>query len=167
MNRPGSRPGLRIGEAAERAGVSARTLRYYEELGLLPPSARTPGGARRYTEPDIGRLAHIRELQELMGFNLDEIRSVVSAEDRLATLRQAYFSSTESPERQVEILREAMVLNARLRERVEAKKAGLDRMLAQLESKHERYIVVLDALNRGEPPPPPVDEPTAAPAPGR
>ena len=158
---------LRIGEAAARVGVSSRTLRYYEELGLLPPSSRTPGGARRYTEPDIERLAHIRELQELMGFNLDEIRPVVSAEDRLAKLREAYFSNTESPERQVEILQEAMVLNAQLRERVEAKKAGLDRMLAQLESKYERYIVVRDALNRGEPPPPPVDEPTAGAAPGR
>jgi hypothetical protein len=40
---------LRIGEAAARVGVSSRTLRYYEELGLLTPSGRTPGGARRYT----------------------------------------------------------------------------------------------------------------------
>jgi DNA-binding transcriptional MerR regulator len=64
---------LRIGEAAARVGVSSRTLRYYEELGLLTPSGRTPGGARRYTNEDIARLEHIRVLQELMGFNLEEI----------------------------------------------------------------------------------------------
>ncbi len=47
---------LRIGEAAERAGVSCRTLRYYEELGLLVPAGHSAGGARRYTGDDVERL---------------------------------------------------------------------------------------------------------------
>ena len=81
---------LRIGEAAARAAVSVRTLRYYEELGLLTPSARSPGGARRYAEEDLARLARIRELKDLLGFNLDEVRTVLTAEDRLGDLRAAY-----------------------------------------------------------------------------
>jgi DNA-binding transcriptional MerR regulator len=139
---------LRIGEAAARVGVSSRTLRYYEELGLLNPSGRTPGGARRYTDDDIARLEHIRELQELMGFNLDEILEVVSIEDRLATLRAEWLAG-RPPERRAEILAEAMRHNARLRARVEAKMARLVQFLEDLDARRQRYREVqreLDAL---------------------
>jgi DNA-binding transcriptional MerR regulator len=129
---------LRIGEAAARVGVSSRTLRYYEELGLLRPSARTPGGARRYAEDDIARLEHIRELQELMGFNLEEILEVVGTEDRLATLRAEWLAG-RPPERRAEILAEALELNTRLRERVGRKRDRLEGVLEQLEVKRRRY----------------------------
>ena len=129
---------LRIGEAAARVGVSSRTLRYYEELGLLTPSGRTPGGARRYTEDDIARLAHIRDLQELMGFNLEEILEVVRTEDRLATLRAEWLAG-RPPERRAEILAEALQLNARLRSRVESKLARLGQFLDGLDAKRRRY----------------------------
>ena len=61
----------RIGEIADAAGVSTRTLRYYEELGLVSPSGHSPGGARRYSDADLARVLRIRELQDLVGFNLD------------------------------------------------------------------------------------------------
>jgi DNA-binding transcriptional MerR regulator len=150
-----SEPGLRIGEAAARAGVSTRTLRYYEELGLLPPSTRTTGGARRYAEAELERLAHIRELQHLMGFNLEEIRAIVATEDRLRALRAEYYAGDGDPGRQVGILDEALELNARLRGQIEAKRAGLDRMLGELTGRRERYLEVRDALVKGEQPPPP------------
>ncbi len=129
---------LRIGEAAARVGVSSRTLRYYEELGLLTPSGRTPGGARRYTDDDIARLEHIRELQELMGFNLDEILAVMRIEDRLAKLR-AEWQAGRPPERRAEIIEEALRHNADLRARVEAKIARLGAFLDSLDEKRERY----------------------------
>jgi DNA-binding transcriptional MerR regulator len=129
---------LRIGEAAARVGVSCRTLRYYEELGLLTPSGRTPGGARRYTDDDIARLEHIRELQELMGFNLDEILEVVRTEDRLARLRAEWLAG-RPPERRAEILAEALRHNTDLRGRVEAKIARLGVFLDSLDEKRQRY----------------------------
>ena len=129
---------LRIGEAAARVGVSSRTLRYYEELGLLTPSGRTPGGARRYTDEDIARLEHIRELQELMGFNLDEILAVMRIEDRLAKLR-AEWQAGRPPERRAEMIEEALRHNAELRARVEAKIARLGAFLDSLDEKRERY----------------------------
>jgi DNA-binding transcriptional MerR regulator len=137
---------LRIGEAAARVGVSSRTLRYYEELGLLTPSGRTPGGARRYTDDDIGRLEHIRELQELMGFNLEEILEVVRIEDRLAGLRAEWLAG-RPPERRAEILAEAMRYNANLRARVEAKIARLDQFLERLDAKRQRYREVQRELD--------------------
>lgn len=140
---------LRIGKAAARVGVSRRTLRYYEELGLLTPSERTPGGARRYTEDDVARLAHIRELQELMGFNLDEILEVVRAEDRLATLRAEWLAG-RPPQRRAEILAEALELNARLRARVQRKQGQLEQMLEQLEAKRRRYHQLRQELEEPE-----------------
>jgi len=139
---------LRIGEAAARVGVSSRTLRYYEELGLLTPSGRTPGGARRYTDDDIARLEHIRELQELMGFNLDEILAVMRIEDRLAKLR-AEWQAGRTPERRAEMIEEALRHNADLRARVEAKITRLGAFLDSLDEKRERYRMAqreMDAL---------------------
>src|ERR1700729_2002132 len=73
-----------IGAAAEKAGVSQRALRYYQELGLLTPCGCTPGGLRRYSEDDLARVARIRQLQTLLGFNLEEVAVVLRNEDRMA-----------------------------------------------------------------------------------
>lgn len=88
---PDTAPHLRIGEAAGLAGVSTRTLRYYQELGLLTPSGKTAGGARRYSEADVARIQRIRHLQDLVGLDLNEIRTVLTAEDRLAAIRREWF----------------------------------------------------------------------------
>src|SRR5256885_15039558 len=97
----------RIGEVAEAAGVSTRTLRYYEELGLLSPAGHSPGGARRYSDGDLARVLRIRELQQLVGFNLDEIKTIVAAEARLDELRTE-FKAGRSPEREREMVAEAI-----------------------------------------------------------
>ena len=90
---------FRIGEAAERAGVSPRTLRWYEEIGLLSPSGHTTGGARRYSEEDLTRIEHIRELQSLLGLDLGEIRDILWGEDALAGLRREYHAGAEAARR--------------------------------------------------------------------
>ena len=141
--RPGgtgvSSPGMaRIGEVAARAGVSVRTLRYYEELGLLAPSAHTAGGARRYAEEDVARLLRIRELQELLGFDLGEIGDVLRAEDELADLRRQYHGDAGATRRRA-ILEDAIDINRRMRTVVRAKQQRLDDMMRDLESKARLY----------------------------
>ncbi len=89
---PDPTPRLRIGEAAAQAEMSTRTLRYYQELGLLTPSGTTAGGARRYSDADVARLHRIRHLRDLVGFNLTEIGVVLSAEDRLAEIRREWWA---------------------------------------------------------------------------
>ncbi len=71
---------MRIGEVAERAGVSAKAIRYYEQLGILVPPARTPSGYRAYDETVLGRLGFLRSAQAL-GLSLDEIRQIVAFRD--------------------------------------------------------------------------------------
>ncbi|MBM2614053.1 MerR family transcriptional regulator [Actinoplanes sp. LDG1-06] len=75
---------MQIGEAAERVGLSIRTIRHYEEAGLVVPSARSEGGFRLYTEPDLDRLRVIKRMKPL-GFTLEEMRDLLQILDALAT----------------------------------------------------------------------------------
>lgn len=67
---------MRIGEVSARTGLSLRTIRYYEEVGLVTPSARSRGGFRLYTEPDVARLTLVRRMKPL-GFQLDEMKELL------------------------------------------------------------------------------------------
>ncbi|MFE9687185.1 MerR family transcriptional regulator [Streptomyces sp. NPDC006285] len=73
---------MQIGEVAARTELSLRTIRHYEETGLVLPSARSQGGFRLYTETDVARLMVIRRMKPL-GFTLDEMRDLLDATDRL------------------------------------------------------------------------------------
>ncbi|WP_422745137.1 MerR family transcriptional regulator [Micromonospora sp. WMMD754] len=75
---------MQIGEAAERVGLSIRTIRHYEEAGLIVPSARSEGGFRLYTGPDLDRLAVVKRMKPL-GFTLDEMRDLLTVLDALDT----------------------------------------------------------------------------------
>ncbi len=138
---------LRIGEAGQELGVSPRTLRWYEELGLLAPAGYSAGGARRYCRGDLDRVVHIRELQALLGFDLTEIKELLRAEDSLAGLRSEYRSGADDDRRR-EILEEALAINARLAGLVAAKQARLERMTADLDAKNRRYRKLLRDLGR-------------------
>jgi DNA-binding transcriptional MerR regulator len=74
---------MRIGEVAERTEMSFRTLRHYDEIGLVTPSARTEGGFRLYTEDDIARILLIRRMKPL-GYSLDEMRELLDVVEALA-----------------------------------------------------------------------------------
>ena len=71
---------MQIGELAERAEMSLRTIRHYDEVGLLKPSARTDGGFRLYTEQDLARLLVIRRMKPL-GYTLEEMGAVLRVVD--------------------------------------------------------------------------------------
>jgi DNA-binding transcriptional MerR regulator len=128
-------PLLGIGAAAERAGVSERALRYYQQLGLLVPACTTPGGLRRYSEEDLARVARIRELQTLLGLNLDEIAVVLRNEDRLAEIRLSYHDERTSDEERRRLTGECLTLQESLRATVEAKRAALESFLTDLDAR--------------------------------
>lgn len=76
---------LHIGEVAERAGLSLRTVRYYEEQGLVAPEGRTEGGFRLYTDEHVDRLLLIKHMKPL-GFSIQEMRELLDTRDALKTL---------------------------------------------------------------------------------
>lgn len=71
---------MRIGDVAERTSLSLRTLRHYDEMGLVEPSARTHGGFRLYTEDDVSRLMLVRRMKPL-GYTLEEMRELLLVVD--------------------------------------------------------------------------------------
>jgi DNA-binding transcriptional MerR regulator len=82
---------LRIGEVAELTGTTPRTIRYYEEIGLLPESAdRVQGKHRLYTEADVERIQEIVRLRDLLGLSLDQLCKLLEAETARAELRREW-----------------------------------------------------------------------------
>ncbi len=129
---------LGIGAAAARAGVSERALRYYQQIGLLTPCASTPGGMRRYSEDDLGRVARIRQLQTLLGLNLDEIAVLLRNEDRLAEIREACRREHTTAADRRELCAESLRLQEELRDTVWAKRQAIDGFLADLDARIAR-----------------------------
>jgi len=74
---------MRIGELAERTGLSLRTIRFYEEVGVLAPAPRTKGGFRQFTDGDMQRLLLVRQMKPL-GFTVEEMRNLLEAIEVLA-----------------------------------------------------------------------------------
>src|SRR5436305_13634659 len=78
-----------IEQVAALTGLTKRTLRYYEEVGLLPPTDRTGGNYRRDSDEDVRRLERIKRLRDLLGFTLAEIREIMPPEDERVLLQEA------------------------------------------------------------------------------
>ncbi|HLH47317.1 MAG TPA: MerR family transcriptional regulator [Acidimicrobiales bacterium] len=133
-----------IGEAAAKAGVSERALRYYQQLGLINPSGCTPGGLRRYSDDDLARVERLRELQELLGFDLEAIRAIFDTEDRLAALKAEYRSEETDDARRRELIAEGLALRGDLRTTVVARLERLQRFLDHLDAERERLQGLLD-----------------------
>ena len=132
----------RIGEVAERAGVTTRTMRYYEELGLLGATAeRTKGAHRLYTDADITRLQELIRLRDLLGLTLDELVELTEAEEARAALRTQRAESASDRER-ARIVKAAISLIQRQLELVNARQQRLsefaDELAEKLRSLHER-----------------------------
>jgi DNA-binding transcriptional MerR regulator len=89
---------MQIGEVAERTGLSLRTIRHYEEVGLLPESERSPGGFRLYGEAAVQRLLLVKQMKPL-DFSLDEMRDLIEVRDRLASPRLSERTRTQLLER--------------------------------------------------------------------
>ena len=139
----GGGPLFGIGAAAARAGVSERALRYYQQIGLLVPASITPGGLRRYSEDDLARVARIRELQSLLGLNLDEIAIVLRNEDRIAEIRLSYRHARTSATERRRLTRECLGLAEDLRVTVQAKRDALDGFLADLDVRMDKARALL------------------------
>ena len=139
---------LQIGEVAERTGVTQRTLRFYEEKGLLHPPTRMDGGFRLYSEQDVKRVEHIRRLQDLLGIALAEIKEMVEAEEVLRELRAQYrpdSAVTEKRrqlERAIEVVQRQYAIVKQKTEQMEEMKAHLEERL----NTFDRWAKELDEL---------------------
>jgi DNA-binding transcriptional MerR regulator len=141
---------LQIGEVAERTGVTQRTLRFYEEKGLLNPPSRMEGGFRLYSEEDVKRVQKIRRLQDLLGVSLAEIKEMVEAESVLRELRARYRPEAALPEKRRQLEQAIEVTQAQYAI-VQQKVSQMREMETQIEERlslFEGWMKDLEKLER-------------------
>lgn len=124
----GSTPLLRIQEVADETGLTPRAIRYYEEIGLLAPAARSGGDYRLYDADDLDRLRFIRGLRDDAGFSLSEIGQLLEDEQARTRNRTRFRESRDAAERR------SLVVDALSR---------ADRQVATLRAKIERLETML------------------------
>lgn len=141
----------KIGEVAEDVGITQRTIRYYEELGLLGADrARLKGSHRLFTEADISRLRELVRLRNLLGLTLDELTQLAEAAQVSEYLRARWETSTADEER-AEIIEAAIPNVERQLELVHARQRSLTEFEAELTDKLARMRERLADLERHSP----------------
>jgi DNA-binding transcriptional MerR regulator len=139
---------LRITEVATEVGLTARSIRYYEELGLLKPAARSEGDYRLYDADDVERLRFIRGLRDDAGFSLGDIGRLL--EDEAARVRnRARFREATDPVERRGIVADAL---ARMDDQIAILRAKHDRiqsMIAEAEGRRRHFEVYLADLDAG------------------
>ena len=136
---------LRIGEVAELTGTTPRTIRYYEEIGLLPEAEdRAQGKRRHYTRDDVDRLAELIRLRDLLGLSLEDLKRLGEAETARAGLRERW-QQTDDPSEQRHILEQSLVHIADQLKLVRARQAELQRLEDELAAKQRRVRSLLRA----------------------
>jgi len=148
---------LRIGDVARMVGTTPRTIRYYEEIGLLAEAPARPSGRHRlYTEAEVERLREVMRLKELLGVSLEELKTLLTAEEARAEVRAQLRREDVNPGRRRELLHEALghidrQLELVRRRAVELSK--LDEELSDTRKRVRRKIRELDAQTAGSFPP--------------
>jgi DNA-binding transcriptional MerR regulator len=138
---------IRIGEVAERVGITARTIRYYEEIGLLPGGRRRKGEHRLYDEADVERLAELKRLRDLLNLSLEELKQLLEAEEARAALRRRWHEADSAAERR-RIVEAALPHVETQLELVRRRKAELDRLEAELVTKRRALLSRRRELSR-------------------
>jgi MerR family transcriptional regulator, repressor of the yfmOP operon len=138
-----------IGEVAEQTGVTQRTLRFYEEKGLVDPPERMEGGFRLYSDEDVNRILYIKRLQELLGFTLSEIKEMVEAEELLQQLVATFRPDRELPAR---LKRSDQIIDALTRQlevvnhKVEHLTTMREELMGKMDRMQKRRKEIADAI---------------------
>jgi MerR family transcriptional regulator, repressor of the yfmOP operon len=138
-------PLRRIQDVGDEVGLTTRAIRYYEEMGLLTPAARSDGSHRLYDSSDVERLRSIRGLRDDAGFSVGDITRLLEGSDHLARSRAA-FHDAESPVERLRIARDGLGRIDRQVELLEEKIERLRAMLAETSARRTRIAAKIDQL---------------------
>lgn len=124
---------LRIGDVARLVQTTPRTIRYYEEIGLLPETPARPSGRHRlYTQAEVERLREVMRLKSLLGVSLDELKTLLTAEEARAEVRAQLSREDVDSAQRMELLHEALGHIDRQLELVRHRSAELTRLELEL-----------------------------------
>jgi DNA-binding transcriptional MerR regulator len=139
MSTAAERELLRISDVARAVGTTTRTIRYYEEIGLLPHAEDREHGAHRlYTHADVDRLREVLQLKQLLGVSLGELKTLVEAEDARAALRAEWESHDLDQARRKAILDEALGHIERQLGLLRARRAAIEQLESELVARRRR-----------------------------
>ncbi|OKO92220.1 MerR family transcriptional regulator [Geobacillus proteiniphilus] len=124
---------FKIDDVARATGLTKRTIRYYEEIGLIKPPARSEGGTRLYTAEDIERLKNIVAAREVLGFSLQELQHFLALKEKIEAHRTEYRHAAAGSEKWREL---------------EQIGAGLRRQIAMLEEKMKKMTMLKQELEQ-------------------
>ena len=141
---------LKIQEAAAEVGLTARSVRYYEEMGLMRPAARSEGDYRLYDESDLERLRFIKGLRDDAGFSLAEIAQLLEDEAARERGHTAFHATTDAAERQ-RILCERVASFGRQIATLELKIARLQVMVDETETRRARTVARIAEIGSEQP----------------
>ena len=158
---PDDRSLLRIQEVAATLGLTTRAIRYYEEVGLLEPAARSEGAYRLFDEDDVERLRFIKGLRDDAGFSLAEIGRLLEDEAARTRNRVRFRSSRDTAERRA-IVDDALDRVDRQIESLRAKQDRLAAMIAEAEGRREHLLAHIADLEAGREPAPHEHAPASA-----
>ena len=144
---------LRIQEVAAETGLTPRAIRYYEELGLLKPAARSEGSYRLYDDDDLERLRFIKGLRDDAGFSLAEIGQLLEDETARARNRER-FRSTNDPDERTAIVKDAFVRIDRQIAILRDKIGRLEAMVTEAEGRRAHLEAHLEEIRTGTRPAP-------------
>jgi DNA-binding transcriptional MerR regulator len=148
---------LRIGDVARLLGTTPRTIRYYEEIGLLPEAPARPSGQHRiYTQAEVDRISEVMRLKHLLGVSLEELKTLLTAEEARAEVRAQLRRDDVDPERRRELLNQALGHIDRQLELVRhraSELAKLEHELSETRKRVRRKVRGLDAARDGTFPP--------------
>ncbi|MFL5861585.1 MAG: MerR family transcriptional regulator [Solirubrobacteraceae bacterium] len=148
MSATADRP-LRIGEVAELTGTTARTIRYYEEIGLLDSAPeRAQGKHRVYTQGDVDRVREIIRLRDLLGLSLDQLSQLLEAESARAHLRDE-LQQTDDPGERKRILEELLTHISNQLELVQGRLGELTELAVELSDKQRRVTQKIREIDAG------------------
>jgi DNA-binding transcriptional MerR regulator len=137
---------LRIGEVAELTGTTPRTIRYYEEIGLLPGTAeREQGKHRSYSDADVERVREIVRLRDLLGLSLEQLSKLLEAEAARAEIRREY-RQTEDPETRRRLLDQSLRHIGTQLELVRGRRRELEELESELVEKRRQVNKKLGEL---------------------
>ncbi len=136
---------IKISDVAKQFGLTLRTLRYYEEIGLINPVYHKVGKERLYEKEELEKLTKIKELQDLLGLKLSDIKQVLEVESKFDQLKTEFLSSETIGEK-VLILTQAVGTNVELINTVEERLSKLRKYKKELQSRQVRIETKLKSM---------------------
>ncbi|MDU0814304.1 MerR family transcriptional regulator [Bacillus siamensis] len=137
---------MKIDQVAKRSGLTKRTIRFYEEIGLIPAPKRTEGGVRLYSEDDMEELEKVTSTKEVLGFSLQELQQFMEMSRQLELNKEGYLLSLDPKERkakleeiqhalnhQLEMIDEKISTFLHFKERLNGMKEKADRAIQSIE----------------------------------